>query len=83
MYTDVIIKCLGPPAHIADGPALEQKYSYQQSEQVGRIWVNSWELCPDFDFLSMTSLGLLISVCSRSHLVRALAENRGPAAWFR
>lgn len=26
----------------------------------------------------MTSLGLLISVCSRSHLVRALAENRGP-----
>lgn len=55
----------------------------QQSEQVNRICVNSPELWPDFDFLSMTSLGLLISVCSRNHLVLALAEKRGPADWFR
>ena len=50
----------------------------QLSELVSRIWVNSQEPCPGFDFLSLASLGLLIRVCSRSHLVLDLAEMRGP-----
>lgn len=50
----------------------------QLSEHVNRIWVNSWEPRPGLDFLSLTSSGLLIRVCSRSHLVLDLAERRGP-----
>lgn len=50
----------------------------QLSEHVSRTWVNFWEPWSGFDFLSMTSLGLLIRVCSRRHLVLGLAEVRGP-----
>lgn len=50
----------------------------QLSEHVSRICVKSRGPWPGFDFLSMTSLGLLIRVCSKSHLVLHRAEMRKP-----
>lgn len=75
---------LGLSSRVSRAVVLEQPCSgvggqRQLSEHVNRVWASSWEPRPGLGFLSPTSLRLLISVCSSSHLVLDLAERRGPA----
>lgn len=78
-----LLSSLGLSSLVSRAVVQEQPFSgvggqCQLSEHVNRIWVSSWEPRPGLDFLSLTSSGLLIRVCSSSHLVLDLAERRGP-----